>query len=41
MIFSFRHKPQIVGLVAALMSRPDITDAERQQILDIVASRQA
>ena len=41
MIFSFRHKPQIVGLVAALMSWPDITDAERQQILDIVASRQA
>ena len=40
-IFSFRHKPQIVGLVAALLTRPEITDGERQQILDIVASKQA
>jgi hypothetical protein len=39
MIFSFRHKPQIVGLVAALMSRPEITAEERQQILDIIASQ--
>lgn len=36
MIFSFRHKPEIVGLVAALMDRPDITQSERQQIAEIV-----
>lgn len=40
MIFSFRHKPQIVDLIAALMRRPEITDEKRQQILDIVASKQ-
>jgi predicted transcriptional regulator len=41
MIFSFRHKPQIVGLVEALMTRSEITAEERRQILEIVTSKQA
>jgi predicted transcriptional regulator len=41
MVFSFRRKPQLVGLVAAMMKRPDITAEERQQILEIVSSDNA
>jgi BlaI family penicillinase repressor len=37
MIFSFRHKPQIVGLMEALMRRTDISQEERRQILEIVS----
>ena len=31
-VFSHRHKPNIVGLVAALLSREDITPEEMSQI---------
>ena len=31
-IFSHRHKPDIVGLFAALLKREDITDAQMDQI---------
>lgn len=40
-IFSHRHKPQIVGLFAALLERPDITSADIEQIEVLVQSRKA
>lgn len=36
-IFSHRHKPQMVGLLDALLKRPDITPEEMQQIKELVA----
>lgn len=39
MIFSFRHKPNIVGLVEALLKREDITEAELTAIEQLVKSR--
>ena len=38
-IFSHRHQPQIVGLVAALLRRTDITDEQLLQIEDLVQRR--
>ena len=38
-IFSHRHKPEIVGLFAALLKREDITDSELEQIAGLVAAR--
>ncbi len=38
-IFSHRHKPQIVELFAALLSREDITAGELKQIAELVANR--
>ena len=38
-IFSHRHKPGIVGLFAALLKRQDITDAELDEIAELVARR--
>lgn len=38
-IFCHRHKPQIVGLMAALLQRTDITDEELAKIKDMVAKR--
>ena len=38
-IFSHRHKPEIVGLFAALLKREDITDAELDAIAALVAER--
>ena len=35
-IFSHRHKPQIVGLFAALLQREDITEDELKQISELV-----
>lgn len=40
-IFSHRHKPQIVGLFAALLQRPDITPEELTQITALVDQRRA
>ena len=40
-IFSHRHKPQMVGLFAALLERPDITSADIEQIEVLVQSRKA
>ena len=40
-IFSHRHKPQIVGLFAALLERPDFTSADIEQIEVLVQSRKA
>lgn len=38
-IFSHRHKPQIVGLLAALLERPEITAQELEQIGELVMKR--
>ena len=38
-IFSHRHKPQIVGLFAALLQREDITAQQLEQIRMLVAER--
>ena len=35
-IFSHRHKPQIVGLFAALLDREDITDQDLQSIQQLI-----
>ncbi len=40
-IFSHRHKPQIVGLFAALLRRQDITPAELEQIEKLIETRKA
>ena len=34
-IFSHTHKPNIVGLIEALLSRKDITQQEREQIQEL------
>ena len=39
-IFSHRHKPEIIGLFAALLKREDITKEELEQISALVAERQ-
>lgn len=39
-IFSHRHKPEIVGLFAALLEREDITKEELMQIAALVAAKQ-
>lgn len=41
MVFSFRHKPQIVGLMESLLDREDITAAELDEIEKLVAARKA
>lgn len=41
MIFSFRHKPKIVGLMEALLKREDITAEELDNIDRLVADRRA
>lgn len=38
-IFSHRHKPEIVGLFAALLKRDDITAADLDEIAVLVAER--
>lgn len=38
-IFCHRHKPEIVGLFAALLKREDITDDQMQEIAKLVARR--
>ena len=38
-IFSHRHKPEIVGLMQALLSRPDITPEQLEEIACLVAAR--
>lgn len=38
-IFSHRHKPEIVGLFAALLKREDITPEKLDQIAELVAAR--
>lgn len=35
-VFSYRHKPKIVGLIAALLQRDDITREELWQIKSLV-----
>lgn len=35
-VYSHKHKPQIVKLIAALLKREDITPEELQQIRDLV-----
>ena len=39
-IFSHRHKPEIVGLFAALLQREDITQEDLAQIAALVAEKQ-
>lgn len=38
-IFSHRHKPQIVGLFAALLQREDITEEDLKQIAELVSRK--
>ncbi len=38
-IFSHRHKPEIVGLFAALLERKDITPEQLAQIADLVEAK--
>lgn len=38
-IFSHRHKPQITGLIAALLQRQDITPEQLEQIRCLVEKR--
>lgn len=38
-IFSHRHKPEIVGLFAALLRREDISQEDLQKISDLVSQR--
>jgi BlaI family penicillinase repressor len=38
-IFSHRHKPEIVGLFAALLQREDITADHLKQIAELVSKR--
>lgn len=38
-IFSHRRKPELVGIVAALLKREDITDEQLEQIGKLVAQR--
>ena len=38
-IFSHRHKPEIIGLFAALLSREDITAEQLDEIARMVAQR--
>ena len=38
-IFSHRHKPQIVGLIAALLQRKDISAEDLSEIEKLVAQR--
>lgn len=38
-VFSYRHKPNIVELIQALVSREDITPEEMEQIKAIVAEK--
>lgn len=39
MIFSFRHKPDIVGLMDALLKRDDITSQDLEAIAKLVEAR--
>ena len=41
MVFSFRHKPDMVGLVEALLKREEITAEELEAIEKLVAERKA
>ena len=38
-VYSHRHKPQIVALIQALLSREDITDEELAAIKEFVAAK--
>lgn len=38
-IFSHRHQPEIVGLIAALLRREDITGEELEKIAQLVEAR--
>jgi BlaI family penicillinase repressor len=38
-IFSHRHKPEIVGLFAALLQREDITEAQMKEIAGLVTEK--
>lgn len=40
-IFSHRHKPQIVGLFAALLQKPEITSGELEQIAALLDARRS
>ena len=41
MIFSFRHKPDIVGLLEALLKREDITSAELDAMEQLIQDKKA
>ncbi len=39
-VFAFRHKPQVTGLFAALLGRPEVTAEDLEQIAKLVAEKQ-
>ena len=39
MVYSFRHKPKLSSLIAALLERQDIAPEEMAEIKDLVASK--
>lgn len=41
MIFSFRHQPNIVGLLEALLKREDITDEELEAMEQLILAKKA
>ena len=38
-VFSYRHKPQIVGLISALLGRGEVTQEEMEQIKTLVNAK--
>lgn len=38
-VFSHRHKPQVVGLFAALLDRPEVTPEDLKQIAELIARK--
>jgi predicted transcriptional regulator len=38
-IFSYRHKPEVIGLISALLDRPEVTPEVLAQIEAMVAAR--
>ena len=38
-IFSHRHKPQVVGLFAALLQREEVTDEDRTVLAELLAKK--
>ncbi len=38
MIFSYRHKPELAGVIRALLSREDITQQQKEEIKTLAAN---
>ena len=40
-IFCHRHKPEVVGLFAALLQRPEVTEADLAAIMELIQKKNA